>query len=155
MTNNTKKVVINVCFGGFSLSPKAVKRLAELQGKECYFFRHLYTGGGYEPITLEEATKDIFWMAFSVPNPNDYRLSERDEDGLYKSANERASKISIEKRDLERHDPLLIQVVEELGKESWGSHAKLKIVKIPADVEYTIEEYDGSEHIAEAHQTWS
>jgi len=34
----TKKIVINTCFGGFSLSPKAIKRISELKGKECYFF---------------------------------------------------------------------------------------------------------------------
>jgi len=32
------KVAINACFGGFGLSPLAVKRLAELQGRECHFF---------------------------------------------------------------------------------------------------------------------
>jgi hypothetical protein len=30
----------------------------------------------------------------------------------------------------------------------------LEIVEIPDDVEYTIEEYDGLEHIAEKHRTW-
>jgi len=30
----------------------------------------------------------------------------------------------------------------------------LAIVEIPDDVEYTIEEYDGNEHVAEAHRTW-
>ncbi len=30
----------------------------------------------------------------------------------------------------------------------------LKIVEIPAGTEYTIEEYDGIEHIAQVHNTW-
>lgn len=32
------EIVINVCYGGFSLSPEATKLLAAKKGKECYFF---------------------------------------------------------------------------------------------------------------------
>ena len=58
-------------------------------------------------------------------------------------------------RDLERNDPLLIQVVEELRKGADGDHAELKIVEIPDDVEWQIDEYDGVEWVAEKHRTWS
>lgn len=57
--------------------------------------------------------------------------------------------------DKDRENPLLVRVVKELGEKANGRCAELKIVKIPEDIEYTIEEYDGLEHIAEAHQTWS
>ena len=36
-----------------------------------------------------------------------------------------------------------------MGVEANGDHAKLKIVEIPADVEWQIDEYDGTEWIAE------
>jgi hypothetical protein len=55
----------------------------------------------------------------------------------------------------ERNDPLLLQVLEELGKDAWGSFAKLEVVEIPDDVEWGIQEYDGVEWVAEAHRTWS
>jgi hypothetical protein len=57
--------------------------------------------------------------------------------------------------DIRRDDPALVQVVEELGKESFDRYADLKIVEIPEDVSWYIEEYDGREHVAERHRTWS
>lgn len=54
-----------------------------------------------------------------------------------------------------RDDPLLIQVVRKLKKEANGQFACLKIVKIPDDVEWEIEEYDGLEWVAEKHRVWS
>lgn len=57
-------------------------------------------------------------------------------------------------RDIERNDPVLVSLIEELGKESWGEHARLKLVQIPADVKWQIEEYDGLEWVSEQHRTW-
>lgn len=57
--------------------------------------------------------------------------------------------------DIERDDPLLVQVVEQLGDAARGTHAKLRVVEVPDDVQWTIEEYDGTEWIAETHRTWS
>ena len=56
---------------------------------------------------------------------------------------------------IERDDPVLIKIVTELGESAndWASY--LKIVEIPDDVDWQIEEYDGLEHIAEKHRTWS
>jgi hypothetical protein len=58
-------------------------------------------------------------------------------------------------RDIPRDDPVLVSLVQELGKASWGEHARLKIIRIPADVEWQINEYDGNEWVAEAHRTWN
>jgi hypothetical protein len=56
--------------------------------------------------------------------------------------------------DIERDDPALVQVVEELGLEANGLHSSLKIVEIPDDVKWYIFEYDGWEKINEEHRTW-
>lgn len=56
--------------------------------------------------------------------------------------------------DIKRVDPILIQVVEELGAEADGQYAELAIIEIPDDVEWGIEEYDGREWVAEKHRTW-
>lgn len=50
-------------------------------------------------------------------------------------------------RDLERTDPILIQVVEELGKEADGDCAKLVIEELPKGTLYRIDDYDGFESI--------
>ena len=58
-------------------------------------------------------------------------------------------------RDIPRDSPLLIRVIEELGKEADGAHASLKVVEVPDGVEWCIEEYDGAEWVAEKHRTWA
>tara|TARA_R110000772_G_scaffold99174_2_gene198837 strand:- start:4124 stop:4486 length:363 start_codon:yes stop_codon:yes gene_type:complete len=49
--------------------------------------------------------------------------------------------------DMDRTDPALVQVVEELGEKSWGSCSKLYVVEIPKGTQYRIDEYDGLEHL--------
>ena len=56
--------------------------------------------------------------------------------------------------DIRRDDPLLVRIVEELGKESNTKFSELTVVEIPDDVDWYIEEYDGGEHVAERHRTW-
>ena len=58
-------------------------------------------------------------------------------------------------RDIDRDDPVLVTVVQDMGAEVNGDHAKLKIVEIPADVEWQIDEYDGTEWVSEKHRVWS
>jgi hypothetical protein len=57
-------------------------------------------------------------------------------------------------REIERNDPVLVEIVERLGSEANGRYSDLKIVEIPDDVDWDIMEYDGMEHIAEKHRTW-
>jgi hypothetical protein len=49
----------------------------------------------------------------------------------------------------------LVRVIEELGERAGTKYAALKIVEIPCDVEWHIEEYDGRESVAENHRSWS
>lgn len=48
-------------------------------------------------------------------------------------------------KEIDRHNPLLVEVVEELGKRANGIAANLKIVDIGEEPCYYIEEYDGLE----------
>lgn len=56
--------------------------------------------------------------------------------------------------EIQRNDPHLVQVVLQLGSAANDKYASLKVVTIPGDVEWHIEEYDGQEWIAENHRTW-
>ena len=49
--------------------------------------------------------------------------------------------------DLSRTDPILVQVVEELGKEADGPSAVLAIDELPSGTLYHIHEYDGLETV--------
>ena len=49
--------------------------------------------------------------------------------------------------EIERHDPELVKVVEELGDRVNDKFSKLAIWEIPDDETYIIREYDGYEYI--------
>jgi hypothetical protein len=57
-------------------------------------------------------------------------------------------------RTIARNDPILIDVVAELKSNADSSFSQLKIVRVPANVDWLIEEYDGIEWVAEKHRTW-
>lgn len=142
-----KKVVINDCYGGFSLSPKALLWLYD-KGMTCIACDvETYYGKNHAIRVKEDLQK---WREHLSGNKelNDwYHMTVFSPD----------EKFTLNPYGVpHRSDPLLIECIETLGsKEASGPCAKLKIVEIPDDIEYTIEEYDGIEHIAETHRTWS
>ena len=142
-----KKVVINDCFGGFGLSPKALLWLYD-KGMTCIAHEvETYYGDRFADRLAEELQK---WKEY---------LSSGDakKDSMFISVFSPDEKYTLSPYGIkDRSDPLLIECIETLGSDVCsGSCSKLKIVEIPDDVQYVIEEYDGYEHIAEAHRTWS
>ncbi len=145
------KLVINKCFGGFGLSPKAIARLAELRGKTAYFF---IGGTGGEPrrqVPMEKLNS-AFWMAYYTPTPANYKewngLSDEQRAAI------RAESVEDCRDHDKRTDPDLIRVVEELGIAANGDCAQLGVVEIPDGVDWTIDEYDGVESVHEKHRSW-
>jgi hypothetical protein len=125
------KIVYNACYGGFSLSHEAIMRYAEIKGiklytKKEYGYSHYYLcpPEEYDRINAEEQAKPV--------SPDRFERSN----GLYFSY-----------RDFERNDPILVQVVEELGDKANGRCAKLRIAEVPAGTLYRIDEYDGFESV--------
>jgi hypothetical protein len=53
-----------------------------------------------------------------------------------------------------RNDPVLVEIVEEMGSSANGKFSDLKIVEVPDDVNWFIDDYDGYEWVAERHRTW-
>lgn len=135
------KLVINQCYGGFSLSPQALKAWCDRKGKPCFFFAYDFKSHTYTPISMGAAKKTLMFHALSLEHPNDATEDARND-------------AYISPRDIPRNDPDLVAVVEALGEAANGSYAALTIIEIPDDVEWEVSEYDGLEHIAEKHRTW-
>jgi hypothetical protein len=139
------KVVINACFGGFSLSHEGVLLYCKLKGLKVWHEPDkkypTISNGTYWLVPPEERPEEIDWNEAS----QEERIAH----------NQAHSKVTIYHREIERNDQFLVQVVEQLGDKAGGKCASLKVVEIPDGIEWTIEEYDGNEHIAEVHETWS
>ena len=56
--------------------------------------------------------------------------------------------------EIERNDPILVEVVEQLGDLANGHYSKLKIVEVPDDVKWYIYDYYGVEEVHEKHRKW-
>lgn len=139
------KVVINRCFGGYGLSHEAIMRYLDLRGITVYPEQD---GGTWK-----------FWTYWLVKPEGRFEIKENEE--FYSMSisqrqahNQKYSDETFEENNIERNDPVLIEVIEELGDAANSDHAELAIVEIPDDVEWEISEYDGREHVAEKHRVW-
>ena len=143
------KIVINACYGGFSLSPESMIEYYKRKGRDCYFFTFRRKPGGdidfskFDSASPKDVENRLIFSAFDVPNPNDFR----DDDEWY-------GQHCLSQYEYDRTDTDLIDVVEKLGGDSSGRGGDLRVIEIPDGVEWTIEEYDGREWVAEKHRTW-
>jgi len=55
--------------------------------------------------------------------------------------------MTLKPRDISRCDPVLVQVVKELGDKANGRCAALKIADVASGQRYRIDEYDGAETV--------
>ena len=53
-----------------------------------------------------------------------------------------------------RMNAKLIECIEKLGEKANGECSEIKIVEIPDDVEWYIDDYDGMESVHEKHRVW-
>ena len=139
------KIVINENHGGFGLSHEGILRYLELLGK---------------PVWVDDDPAWIWSKRYSLVPPEE-RMEEKNFEKFHEMTpeekiayNEAFGKQNFSYYDIARNDPALVQVVEEMGDKANGDHATLKVVEIPDDVEWQIDEYDGSEWVAEKHRTW-
>ena len=118
------RVVVNRCYGGFGLSDEAYEWLIA-HGIELW---------GDDLVDMPHDRECI------IVGDNKWLTSF----GLYYD----------NFLDDNRDHPLLVECVETLGDKANGRCARLEVVHVPATVEWEIEEYDGTEWVAEVHRTW-
>jgi len=146
-----RRIVINTKHGGFGLSPDAVKRYLELCGQQVWIEG---SNGRWAAVSGPN-----YWLVPPGPDRVEYDIDS--EAWAEMSMAERSAHSALcrqqmfSDREVPRDDPFLAKVVDELGSKANGKYADLKVVDIPADVEWEIEEYDGLEWVAEKHRTWS
>jgi len=135
------KIVINTCFGGYNLSHEAIMLYCKLKNIT---------------IWLEQ---DGFWEYWIIPP--EARVAHKPHDEFYAlplaqrvAYNQVYSQQTFNYCDIDRDDPVLVQVVEQLGETAWGDFSNLKVVEVPDDVTWHIVDYDGKEHVAENHRVW-
>ena len=139
------KIVINRCYGGFSISHEGMLRYFEIKGQKVWpeqgadYWKH-WTYWTVSPENRPETKEGDAFYAMTMTEKQKY--------------NKAYSELTIYGRNIERDDPALVQVVEELSDKANGDCAELTVVEIPDSVQWDIHEYDGMEHVAEKHRTW-
>lgn len=139
-----KKIAINKCFGGFGLSHKALMLYADLCGFKLFTFQEKRDSSGslvtpLENIPWDGTGKEPYHINYLKLND----WSRRNEPGVYFSV-----------YDIQRDDPNLIKVIEQLGEEASDRYARIQVVEIPDEVAWEIHDYDGQETIREQHRSW-
>ncbi len=132
------KIVYNGCYGGFSVSDAAMRRYAEIKGitlypekdKRGWFITYWTVPKEQRGVILEGKA----WDAAS----QEERIA----------SNQAYDELTLDTRRFERDDPVLAQVVEELGEAANGEYASLKIADLPKGTLWRIDEYDGRETVA-------
>jgi hypothetical protein len=134
------KIVINSCYGGFSISKKCAEYLAE-RGHET------------AKKELKKWNKRKKLMDYYLKNGKFPKGAVGTDflkiDAKYKKEPE------FYGYDYGRDDQDLVKAVEELGEAASGKCAKLKVIEIPDGIEWEIDDYDGMESVHEKHSSWS
>lgn len=139
-----KKVILNKCYGGFGVSIEAYKLYAKKKGLNLYFYNYDYINSQTIYKKIGEPTDNtLFLHCFTKDIGDNVTISEDD----YK-------KYSLWLYKDYREDPTLIEVVEELGEKANSRYSNLRIVEIPDDLDYVIDDYDGIETLHENVREW-
>lgn len=131
------KVILNKCFGGFDVSEEAYELYAKKKGVNIFKY---------------ELAPDL-----------NYRKTKRSGICIYHFTQDFGDKINRNDVDWNkyfslgtehREDPILIEIVEELGEKASGAFGELVVVDIPDGMDYVIDEYDGIETLHENVEVW-
>lgn len=134
-----KKVILNKCFGGFKPSTKAYELYAKKKGLELYIYEIHIDNKKVNYHKVDDS--DSMFTVYLTKDYGDVVDSINNKDKLYLD-------------DGHREDETLIEVVEELGPDASSYASLLKIVEIPDDLDYVIDNYDGIETLHQRVQEW-
>nr|DAI17042.1 MAG TPA: hypothetical protein [Bacteriophage sp.]DAX17028.1 MAG TPA: hypothetical protein [Caudoviricetes sp.] len=136
------KVILNKCYGGFGVSQKAYELYAKKKGIEIFVYKLECTND--KPIYRKT---DMGSSIFTITFTKDFG----DYVDLY---DDNSEKYILELCSNHREDPVLIEVVEELGDRANSPFSKLVVVDIPDGMEYEIDDYDGVETLHQKVEKW-
>lgn len=136
------KVILNKCYGGFCVSQEAYELYAKKKGIKIFPYMIKFDNGtgkcqkanDINSVITTYFTKDFGY--FVETSDDDLKGKRFYLDGEY------------------REDPVLIEVVEELGDRASGRFSKLVVVDIPDGMEYEIDDYDGIETLHQKIEKW-
>lgn len=136
------KVILNKCYGGFGVSQEAYELYAEKKGIEIFSYKLECRND--KPIYRKTDTgSSIFTITFTKDFGDYVELSD-----------DNSEKYILDLCGNHREDPVLIEVVEELGDRVNSPFSKLVVVDIPDGMEYEIDDYDGVETLHEKVKKW-
>ena len=137
------KIAINKCYGGFSLSDKAIEMIMKRKGLKCYRYKQtkFHHSDGIDEYTRIDDNEPSSFVSYSTTD-------------LGKTIGNIPYENYWYYRNLERTDKDLISVIEKLGDEASGEYGSVTVVEIPDDVDWEIDDYDGIETIHEKHRVW-
>jgi hypothetical protein len=140
--NNTYKIVLNGCYGGFGLSYEAMYLYLMAKGKGAYFYVDVSSYNGYtkEQKYVLTHLDDLLTMDTSryvyCSTKDQGKIIDHFPDDIFNF------------RDINRDDPDLIDVIEVMGSDAAsGRFASLEIHELPIGIMYKIDSYDGLESL--------
>ena len=134
------KIVINNCYGGFSLSYEAMALYLATKFKQAYFYAEQRKSGNNRsfqrlPLRKLKAAEDKYYYIYCTTEDQGEELDHFPQN-------------VFNDRDVDRTDPDLISVVEFLGSDkASGKYANLQIKEIEDGIMYRIYNYDGYEEL--------
>ena len=162
------EIIINKCYGGFEISTKAYKEWR----KRCVERNGLFIYGENTSHQFKPTNK-----AFSFVEEETYgkcvKMTLQDLDKSHKQFDkifytqkdfgDVVDTKKIPKRQRIEHlngkkdirvDPILIEVVKELGEKANTRVSDLEVVKIPDNMKWEILEFDGYEYLVDSKRCW-
>ncbi len=129
------KIILNKCYGGFDVSKEAYMLYAKKKGLELYQYASDFVD--IKKCIYKKTNDETLFKNYFIKDMGDN----------IEISNEDYTKYNLYLDDEHRQDPILIEVVEELGDKASGRFGKLEVFEIPDNCYYEIDEYDGIETI--------